>query len=63
MREIKIIPLILSIVGLILTGVVIGCSVNNFEVVALSLYFILVFTIVLLLSFGLFSGEKNKFVW
>jgi ribose/xylose/arabinose/galactoside ABC-type transport system permease subunit len=68
MKEIKIVPFVLSILGLITCGIAIGFatkdlttgfSVESFIMVIGALFLFLCF---LLLSIGAFSG-KNKFTW
>jgi hypothetical protein len=64
MREIKIIPLVLSILGLISLGYGLTEAIKSTEVLVLSLYLMVILIFVLLLSVGVFDGKKNnKFVW
>ena len=68
MKEIKIIPLVLAIAGLISCGIAVGSATNDltkaFSVEAFIMlsFAVLLFIVILLLSVGVI-GEKNKFVW
>jgi hypothetical protein len=66
MREIKIIPLVLSIIGLIALGYAFAEMVGKPEFGALYVYFfiyvLIIFIVILLMSVGVL-GQDNKFTW
>jgi hypothetical protein len=68
MREIKVIPLVLSIIGLMTCGYAISYSTNdltqsfNLESFLMLGFGIVMFIVLLLLSVGII-GDKNKFTW
>jgi hypothetical protein len=66
MREVKIIPLSLSIIGLIALGYAFAEMVGTpqfgaFEIY-LFIYVLIIFVVILLMSVGVL-GQDNKFVW
>ena len=68
MREIKIIPLVLSILGLIACGIAIGFATKDLtqsfslEAFIMVMFGLVAFIFILLLSVGVI-GDKNKFIW
>jgi hypothetical protein len=66
MREIKIIPLSLSIIGLIALGYAFAEMVGTPQFGALHaylfIYVLIIFVVILLMSVGVL-GQDNKFVW
>ena len=62
MREIKIIPLVLSVAGLISCGFAVNSNELGLNEITAIVFAFFAFIFLLLLSVGVI-GEKNKFTW